>query len=142
MFFSTTPNPSSKRRGQQAPVAPNEETPKKTRIEGGGEAWVLELLADGDVCEGVEKNLDVEPPRAMLQIVEVEFEATQHLFHRIGIAVIKCSIRRHARPYLIKIGVAVVVFHDLLDEVFALGTRTNERHFTLCTFHNCGSSSR
>lgn len=35
VFFSTTPNPPPKMRGQQAPVAPNEGTTNKTLIEGG-----------------------------------------------------------------------------------------------------------
>ncbi len=33
VFFSTTPNPSSQEEGTTSPVAPNEETTKKTLIE-------------------------------------------------------------------------------------------------------------
>ena len=64
----------------------------------------------------------------MLQIIQVEFKAAQHLLHRVGVAVVESGIGSDTGTNLIEIGVAVVVLHDLLDEIFALGTWTDERH--------------
>ena len=48
----------------------------------------LEYLAENDVDEGLYEDLCIEPPRAVLKIVEVEIQPLEHLLHRIGITVI------------------------------------------------------
>lgn len=88
----------------------------------------LELLSEYDAGECQPQNLDVEPERAVLKIVKVKFESSKHLCHRIRVSVVKCRVACHTRTNLIEIRVARVMFHYLIDEVFALGTRTNECH--------------
>lgn len=48
----------------------------------------LEYLAENDVDEGLYEDLCIEPPRAVLKVVEVEIQPLEHLIHRIGITVI------------------------------------------------------
>lgn len=48
----------------------------------------LEYLAENDVDEGLYEDLCIEPPRAVLKIVEVQVQPLEHLLHRIGITVI------------------------------------------------------
>ena len=48
----------------------------------------LEFLAKHDVDEGLKQNLDVEPPRAVLQVIQVQLQSAQHLLQRVGIAVV------------------------------------------------------
>mgnify|MGYP007049019256 FL=1 len=48
----------------------------------------LEYLAENDVDEGLYEDLCIEPPRAVLKVVEVEIQPLEHLLHRIGITVI------------------------------------------------------
>lgn len=48
----------------------------------------LEYLAENDVDEGLYEDLCIEPPRAVLEIVEVEIQSLEHLLHRVGITII------------------------------------------------------
>ena len=64
----------------------------------------------------------------MLQVVKIELQTAQHLLHGVGIAVVERRIRRDAGLHLVEIDVPWVVFHDLVDVEFALGTRSDERH--------------
>ena len=61
----------------------------------------LEFLPDDDVQEGEPQNLGVHPPRAVRQVVEVEFQSAQHLLHGIGISVVECRVGGYARAYLV-----------------------------------------
>lgn len=66
----------------------------------------------------------------MLQIEQVVAQATKHLLQRVRIAVVKRSIRGHARTDLIKITIAGIAFHDLVDVELALRTGADEGHIT------------
>ena len=48
----------------------------------------LEYLAENDVDEGLYEDLCIEPPRAVLEIVEIEVQSFKHLLHRVGITII------------------------------------------------------
>ena len=48
----------------------------------------LEYLAENDVDESLYEDLCIEPPRAVLEIVEVEIQSLEHLLHRVGITII------------------------------------------------------
>ena len=90
--------------------------------------WFLELLSEHDVAEGLDEYLGVKPPGAVFQVVEVEFQSSQHLRHGICIAVVECGVGGDTRTNLVEVLVARVVLHDLVDVELALGTRTDERH--------------
>lgn len=64
----------------------------------------------------------------MLQIIQVELKPTEHLLHRVGIAVVERRIRGHTRADLIEILIARVVLHDLVYEVFPLGSVPHKGH--------------
>ena len=91
----------------------------------------LEYLSEHDVDECLDENLGVEPPAAVLEVVEVEFEAAEHLLHGVGVAVVERGIGSHAGTYLVEIDVARVVLDDLVDVELALGARTDEGHVAL-----------
>ena len=90
----------------------------------------LEDLSKCNIQEGIYQNLYIEPPRTMLQIVEIEFQSAKHFLHRIRIAVIECGIGRYAWTDLIKTTVAGIMFNNLVDVVFTLRPRSNESHVT------------
>ena len=90
-----------------------------------------ELFAEYDRGECVDKYLEVESPGAVAEIVEVVFEAPEHLLHRVGVAVVERGVGCRAGSYLVEVGVTVVVFKYLVDIEFALGTRSDERHVAL-----------
>lgn len=81
--------------------------------------------------EGGEENLDVGPQTLVLQIVEVVVEASKHLLHSIGVAVVQSGVGSHSGAYGIQICVARIVLHDLVDIEFAFGTVANESHVAL-----------
>ena len=64
----------------------------------------------------------------MLQVVEVELEAAQHLLHGVGVAVVERGVGGDAWTHLIEVGVVGVVLHDLVDVELALGARSDEGH--------------
>lgn len=66
----------------------------------------------------------------MLQIIEVELQATQHLRHRIGITIVKGGIGCYARTYLVQELVAGIVLHYLVDIELTFRTRPDESHVT------------
>ena len=53
---------------------------------------LLEFLSEDDINKGLNQNFCIEEPRAVLQIVKVEFEAAQHFLHRVGVAVVECGV--------------------------------------------------
>lgn len=67
----------------------------------------------------------------MAEIIEVVFEAPEHLLHRVGVAVVERGVGCRAGSYLVEVGVSVVVFKYLVDIEFALGARADERHVAL-----------
>lgn len=67
----------------------------------------------------------------MFQIIQVEVEPPQHLFHGVGIAIIERGIRGHAGPNLIEELIAGVALHNLVDVVLALRPGADERHVAL-----------
>ena len=88
----------------------------------------LELLSEDDVAESLQQYLGIKPPRPMLQIVKVEFQASQHLLHRIRIAIIEGGIGCNSRPDLIEILVSRIMFHDLVDIELPLRSWSDESH--------------
>lgn len=90
--------------------------------------YCLELLATHDADEGEPENLHVEPEGAMLEVIEVELEATEHLLHGVGVAIVEGGVAGDTGTNLIEIGVARIVLHDLVDEELALGTWSDEGH--------------
>ncbi len=87
-----------------------------------------ELLALHDVEKGHEENLHFKPPTAVLEVVEIELEAAEHLLQRVAIAIVERGVGGDARTDLVEVLVAWVTLHDLLDVVFALGARADEGH--------------
>ena len=57
----------------------------------------LKFLTARNLKERAGQNARVHPPRAVLQIVQVEFQAFKHLFDAVGIAIIQRCIRRYTR---------------------------------------------
>ena len=53
---------------------------------------LLEFLSEDDINKGLNQNFCIEEPRAVLQIVKVEFEAAQHFLHGVGVAVVECGV--------------------------------------------------
>ncbi len=51
-----------------------------------------ELLSEDYVHESLEQYLEVEQPRAMLKIVEVELQSAQHLLYRVSVAIVERSV--------------------------------------------------
>ena len=66
----------------------------------------------------------------MFKIVEVVLQTDQHFFHRIGIAIIKCGITRHARTDLIEHIIPGILFLYQLDIIGPLRTRSDKGHIT------------
>ena len=66
----------------------------------------------------------------MMKVFEVEIETTEHLFHRVGIAIVKRGVRSHSWTYLIQQFILWIVYHYLVDIELALRTRTYKRHVT------------
>lgn len=52
----------------------------------------LESLSEDDVEEGGGENLDVCPQTLVFEVVEVVVEASQHLLHSVGIAVVQGGV--------------------------------------------------
>ena len=71
----------------------------------------------------------------MLQVVEIVVEACQHLFKCVGITIIECCKGGDAGAYLIEVTIALVSLHYLLYEIFALRSRSDERHISLKDIH-------
>ena len=82
--------------------------------------YTLEFLPKRYVQERLHQYLEIEPPRAMLQIEQVVAQATKHLLQRVRIAVIERGVRGHTRTDLIKITIAGIAFHDLVNVELAL----------------------
>ena len=87
-----------------------------------------EFFPEDDAEKGFCQHLAIESPRAVPQVVEVVFEASQHFLHRVGVAVVECCIRGYARTYLIEVDIPFVVFEYLVDVEFALRSRADECH--------------
>ena len=67
----------------------------------------LKFLPKRNVQERLHQYLEIEPPRAMLQIEQVIAQTVEHLLQRIRIA-----------------------FHDLVDVELAFRTGADKRHIT------------
>ena len=92
---------------------------------------LLEFLSENYVGECLPEHLDVEPETAVAQVVEVVFQAAQHLVHRVGIAVLEGGIGGDAGTYLIQVVIARVLLHYLVYEELALGAVSYEGHVSL-----------
>ncbi len=88
----------------------------------------LKSLPEDYINEGEEEHLTIEPPGAVLEIVEVKLKAAQHLLHSVGVAVVESGVAGNARAYLIEKLVTAVEFHYLVYKVFPLWAVANERH--------------
>ena len=55
-------------------------------------ATALKLLSYSQIDKRLEQYRDVKPPRAVLQVIQLQFKAFQHFFHRIGISIIQCGV--------------------------------------------------
>ena len=86
------------------------------------------MSAADDAEERLHQDLDVEPERAVLQIVEVHLQADEHLLHRVGIAVMQGGIAGYTGPKGIESFVTRIVFHNLVDVVFPFWSWTDEGH--------------
>ena len=87
-----------------------------------------EFLAREDADGSEPDNLQVEHHRAMGHVVEVHLQSAQHLFYRVGVAVIERCHGEDARAYGIELGVARVVLHNLVDEELPFGSWSDKRH--------------
>ena len=67
----------------------------------------------------------------MLQVEKIKVEPAQHLLHGVGVTIVEGGVGCHAWPDLIEIHVARVVLNNLVDVVFALGTRAYKGHIAL-----------
>ena len=90
----------------------------------------LEFLTKCYVQERLHQYLEIEPPRAVFQIEQIVAQTAKHLLQRIRIAVVERGIRGHARTDLIKITIARITFHDLVDVELPFRTGTDKRHIT------------
>ena len=90
--------------------------------------YTLEFLPKRYVQERLHQYLEIEPPRAVLQIEQVIAQATKHLLQRVRIAVIERGVRGHTRTDLIKITIAGIAFHDLVNVELALRAGADEGH--------------
>ena len=87
-----------------------------------------EFLAKDDAAESKNQHLYIKPERTVTQIVKVQFQAAQHLLHRVSIAVIEGGIARHARAYLVQEGISGVMLHYLVYEMLAFRPVAYECH--------------
>ena len=92
--------------------------------------YTLEFLPERYVQESLHQYLEIEPPRAVLQIEQVVTQTADHLLQRIRIAVVERGIRSHARTDLEQEAIAGITLHDLVDVELSLRTRADKRHIT------------
>ena len=88
----------------------------------------LYFLSKSNLGERLEDDAQVQFPRLVFHVIQVQFQSSQHLLHRVGIAIIECGIRRDAWAHLIEFHIARVMLHNLVDEVFAFWAIANKRH--------------
>ena len=60
----------------------------------------LKFLPKRNVQERLHQYLEIEPPRAMLQIEQVIAQTAEHLLQRIRITVIERGVRGHALQWV------------------------------------------
>ena len=77
----------------------------------------LKFLPKRNVQERLHQYLEIEQPRAMLQIEQVIAKTTQQL-------------RGHTRTDLVQEAIAGIAFHDLVDVELAFRTGADKRHIT------------
>ena len=87
---------------------------------------ILEFLPERNVQERLHQYLEIEPPRAVLQIEQVVTQTADHLLQRIRIAVVERGIRGHPRTDLVQETIAGIAFHDLVNVELALRTGADE----------------
>lgn len=87
-----------------------------------------ELLAEHNAEKRHPEYLEVEPPRTVLQIVQIVTQPAEHLLHRVGIAVVERGIGGDSRTYLIEKTVTGIVLHNLINVELAFRTGTDECH--------------
>ena len=92
--------------------------------------YTLEFLPERYVQERLHQYLEIEPPRAVLQIEQVVAQATKHLLQRVRIAVIERGVRGHTRTDLVQVTIAGITFHDLVDVELSFRTGADKRHIT------------
>ena len=88
----------------------------------------LKFLPKRNVQERLHQYLEIEPPRAMLQIEQVIAQTAEHLLQRIRITVIERGVRGHARTDLVEVTITRITLHDLVDVELTLGTGTDKGH--------------
>ena len=89
---------------------------------------ILEALAESDVDECLGEHFEVEVERLVFKVVEVELQSSEHFLQGVGVAVVECGVRRHARAYGIELLVARVALHDLVDVELAFRAVADECH--------------
>ena len=92
--------------------------------------YTLEFLPERYVQESLHQYLEIEPPRAVLQIEQVIAQATKHLLQRIRIAVVERGLRGHPRTDLVEVTVTGITLHDLVDVELPFRTGADKRHIT------------
>ena len=65
--------------------------------------YTLEFLPERYVQERLHQYLEIEPPRAVLQIEQVIAQTAEHLLQRIRITVIERGVRGHTRTDLVEV---------------------------------------
>ena len=87
-----------------------------------------ELFSRYNLKERHPENLDVEAPRAVLQIKKVVAQAAEHLLDGVGIAVVEGGVRSDSRTDLVEVAITGIALHNLVDVELALGTWTDKGH--------------
>ena len=90
----------------------------------------LKLFAERDVDESLRKYVHVEPPRPVLQVIQVKLQPFQHLLHGIRVTVVQGGVRRDTRADLVEVNIPWVTLDNLVYIIFSLWPRTDESHVT------------
>ena len=88
----------------------------------------LKFLTERYIQEGLHQYLEIEQPRAMLQIEQVVTQAAEHLIDRVRIPIVERGVRGNARTDLVEVTVTGITLHDLIDVELTLGTGTDKGH--------------
>lgn len=78
--------------------------------------------------ESLNEYFHVEKTGTVVEIFYIHVEAAQHLFHRIGVAVMQSGIRRYSRTQLKNLKIACVVLKDFVNIIFPFRTRPDKAH--------------
>ena len=89
---------------------------------------VSEFSSGDDFVESEPENFDVHGEGAVLEVVEVKFESSQHFLHGIRVAVVECGVGGDAGAHAVEFRVSRVVLHDLFDVEGSFRAWSDESH--------------